>query len=171
MKVITKKHISFFLATILSVILFAKSFANEAQYYTAFARFIKLIYQNTESANMSDKFCVFGYDDVSIRFSSIIDKKQLIFLPEDLDENKSYSQCRVIYYAKSKMRVTKYSMNILNKSKSLTVAIFNDFVSDGGMIFVDVGRRNFELIVNSDIFKKSKVRLDSSITGLIVEKR
>ncbi len=62
-------------------------------------------------------------------------------------------------------------MNILKKSRALTIAVFPNFVNDNGMVYVEVGRRNFELTVSNEIFREFKVKIDSSIIGLIVDRR
>jgi hypothetical protein len=51
------------------------------------------------------------------------------------------------------------------------VSTFNSFVDNGGMMFVDVGRRDFELTINSQTFKASGVKLDSSIMALIINSK
>lgn len=132
----------------------------------AFADFINLVYANSKSPEKQDHMCIFGYDSVSSILESQAKKK--IVLEEG---KKNFSKCRVIYVAKNKSRYVRTFIDDMNASGALTIALFDSFVNDGGMLFIDIGRRNFELTVNSQTLKSSEVKIDSSITGLIIDKR
>ncbi len=158
--------------TFVALLFYSKQLkANEGDFNAAFANFIKLVYVNVETVEKSNRFCIFGSDDISLQIIPLIDKNVLEILNENIDPKRSYKKCRVVYVAKSKQKVVKSAIVPLNKSGALTIATFNSFVNDGGMFSVDVGRRNFELTVNSLTFKESGVKIDSSIIGLIVERR
>ncbi len=133
----------------------------------AFSEFIRVLYVNTESARKSNKLCVFGYDGIS----SILEAKEIKDLRFIEDKDKNYDNCRIIYVAKNKSRIVRSFIGSFNKAGAVTVATFDEFVVDGGMIMVDIGRRNFELTVNSEVFSRSSAKIDSSITALIISKR
>ena len=139
------------------------SIAAEASFYEALAQFVRVIYENAETSNKGDKICIYGSDNVSINIVG----GDIVVLEDSNDKNKN-KKCRIIYVAKDKERLVKSFIDNLNKSGALTVATFSNFVNDGGMVFVDIGRRNFELTVNIPSFKASGVKLDSAITGLII---
>ncbi len=133
----------------------------------AFAEFIKAVYSNTQTISKAENLCVYGSDGVASILEAEIEKNIVILR----DEQKSGAGCRVVYVAKSKSRFVRSFIDSFNKSGALTVATFSSFVNDGGMMSVEPGRRTFELTVNSEELKKSSAKIDSSITGLIVDKR
>lgn len=143
--------------------------AFDGEYSKAFADFIQVLYNNTQTVNgKANNLCVFGDDDIS---SQLLAKgKNIIDVNNANPKRIREKECRVIYIAKNKERFVKAFIDDFNKGGAATVATFESFTNNGGMIFVDVGRRDFELTVNVSVLKKSGVKLDSSITGLIVEK-
>ena len=126
------------------------------------------VYTNTETTTKADKFCLYGSDGITIH---IVSDNNIVILDENNGNKEKYKKCRLIYVAKNKEKLVKSFIDNMNNSGALTIATFANFVSDGGMLFVDVGRRNFELTVNTASFKKSGVKLDSSIVGLIINKK
>ncbi len=133
----------------------------------ALAQFLEGVYLNTETVTNSDKFCLYGSDGITIY---LLGKNDTVVLDDVSGDKSKYKKCRIIYVAKNKEKLVKSFVESMNKSGALTISTFPNFVSDGGMLFVDVGRRNFELTVNVMSFKKSGVKIDSSITGLIINK-
>ncbi len=142
--------------------------ANIAQ-VRAFAGFIAHIYQNTDTANNGNGFCVFGSDDISLQILTMLDKRVVKELGERIDRKRNYNECRVIYIAKNKEKDAKHSVQFFNEKGALTIATFRGFVADGGMMSVQIGRRNFELTVDELAIKKSGVKIDSSVASLIVD--
>lgn len=134
----------------------------------AFAGFIKHIYDNINTLRGGKNFCIFGSDEISFRLKSIVNK-DFEDLGEEINKSRNYSNCKVIYIAKSKEKEARYSVEYFNKVGSLTIAVFPNFISDGGMMSVDIGRRNFEILINDVALKEFGVRIDSSIAALIVE--
>lgn len=135
----------------------------------AFAGFIKHIYSNVQTVKNGSDLCIFGNDEISLQLKSLDDNKSVVYIGDEIDSKKSYNKCRVIYIAKNKEKESKYSVNFFNDRGSLTIAIFPGFVTDGGMMSIDIGRRNFELFINDVAIKKSGVKINSSIAALIVE--
>lgn len=140
--------------------------AAESEVNAALAQFIKLIYVNTETVNKGDRVCLYGSDSISLQ---VVSEESVIILDENgKGDKQKYKKCRIIYVARNKEKLVKSFVESLNKSGALTMAAFSNFVNDGGMMFIDIGRRDFELTVNASTFKASGVKLDSSITGLII---
>lgn len=136
----------------------------------AFASFIETMAGSVQTVNRGATICLYGNDDVTLRIQSR--GKSVIFLDADIASKKNrYSECRIIYVAKDNEKFVKSFIGVFNKSGALTVAAFDSFVNDGGMVFVDLGRRDFELTVNAKVFRASGVKLDSSVTGLIINNR
>ena len=78
------------------------------------------------------------------------------------------AQLQEIAGLKDNEKFIKSFIGIFNHSGALTVATFDSFTNDGGMVFIDLGRRDFELTLNTQAFKGSGAKLDSSITALII---
>lgn len=155
--------------SLLFIFLYEKnSKAFDSEYSKAFAEFIQVLYNNTQTATgKANNLCVFGDDDIS---SQLLARSKTINLTEATAKKVRDKDCRLVYVAKNKERFVKSFIDDINKSGVATVATFDSFTNNGGMISVDVGRRDFELTVNVGVLKKSGVKLDSSITGLIVER-
>lgn len=142
--------------------------ATEADKARAFAGFIKHIYLNTKTTKNGNNFCIFGSDEVSVQISSIIPRGSINDVGDEIDIERNYNECRVIYISKNKEKDAKYSTKFFNNKGALTIATFAGFTVDGGMMSVEVGRRNFELTVNELAMKEFGVKIDSSIVSLIV---
>ncbi len=142
----------------------AKARASESEFSQVFAEFVGTLYANTQTVTKASSMCVYGDDDVSIRIATVF--KNAITIEDG--SKKIYRECRIIYVARNKERFVKSFIANLNQSSALTVATFESFSGNGGMMFIDVGRRDFELTVNSQTFKASGVKLDSSIMALII---
>ena len=54
------------------------------------------------------------------------------------------------------------------QGKILTISTFEEFIDNGGMIQVDMGRRDFELIVDVRLLHASQIKLDTLSTNLII---
>lgn len=150
--------------------MFSQANAFEGEFSKAFAEFIQVLYSNTQAANKGSHLCVYGNDDVSSRIEA--KNVSMVFLDDNVhSKNNRYKECRIIYVAKDKEKFVKSFIDVFNKSGALTLAVFDSFVNNGGMLFIDLGRRDFELVVNAKAFKASGIRLDSAFTGLIINNR
>lgn len=135
----------------------------------ALADFISTLMLNTQTVNRGTSLCIYGSDDIS---QYLVNKEKISsVLDEDISKKHSYKHCRIIYIAKNKEKYVRSFIDILNQAGAPTVATFESFVNNGGMIFVDIGRRDFELTVNSQSFKASGAKIDSSIMALIVNNK
>jgi YfiR/HmsC-like len=166
-----KKQIQIF-AVVLIGLHFAtsKALAFDAELSQAFASFIETMYMSVQTTSKGSSICVYGNDDISLRFQSRT--KLVVFLETDITSKKNhYSECRIIYVARDSEKFVKSFISTFNRSGALTVATFDSFTNDGGMVFIDLGRRDFELTLNTQAFKGSGAKLDSSITALIINNK
>ncbi len=128
----------------------------------AYASFIKDLFGTTQTKK-EGVFCGFGSDEV---FAIIADNQEGFI---DLNREPSkYEACKAIYVARSKEKGLRVEIEKFNKKKIMTIATFDDFTEIGGMIQVQIGRRNFELILNLGELKAAGVRLNALATSLIV---
>ncbi len=115
------------------------------------------------SFDKSGTFCVSGNDDVT---KAIIDRfPKAIRADEGIDK---YSLCNIIYIAQGSERGLRIELEKLSEKRIVTIAIFDGFVNMGGMIQIQIGRRNFELMVNPKLLKGSGAKLGVLATNLII---
>lgn len=128
---------------------------------TAFAVFLQDLVRTTQSSKPGS-FCLVGSDEIS----AIIDQEKNII---DLDANPGkYNSCKAIYIAMNKQKGLAAEITKFNKHKILTLAIFDGFVESGGMVQVQIGRRNFELTLNSKAIKEAGIKLNSLAMSLVI---
>lgn len=139
---------------------FARNFDGDE--VLAFAGFINDLV-NTSQTSKHGAFCVLGNDEIG----------KVLF---DLDKNivdlenksKKFESCRAIYIAQSREKNLRDELTKFNKNKILTIAVFEDFTEIGGVVRVDMGRRNFELTVNSKVMKEANIKLNSLAMTFII---
>ena len=151
----------------ISLFVTSKAKANIAQ-NRAFAGFINTVYLNVDAVNNGNHLCIFGVDEISLQLRSVVKREWLKNIGEEVDPNSDYNECRVIYIAKNKEKNAKHSVQFFNDKGALTIATFSGFIADGGMMNIEIGRRNFELRVNELMIKRSGIKLDSSVISLII---
>ncbi len=152
-----------------SMMFVKKTYANDINMVRAFAGFIRHIHLNVDTVNNGNGLCVIGTDDISIQIKSLFEHSDFYReLGEEINRDRDYSECQVIYVARSKEKESKYVAQFFSDKGALTIGVFPGFVLDGGMMSIDIARRNFELSVNELAIKKSGVKIDSAITSLIV---
>jgi hypothetical protein len=160
------KNPNTFIAVLLSfaLLLCANSVrAMDLEESSAYASFIKDIVSSTKIVKKG-KFCVFGSDEVAKAL--MYQNPQIIKIGDE--GKRSYDKCNSIYISQGMERGLRIELDKLIKKKILTIAIFDGFTNMGGMIQVQLGRRNFELTVNSNLLKAASVKLDVLATNLII---
>lgn len=129
---------------------------------TAFSGFIQDLVR-TAHTQKNVVLCHVGRDAIS----NAISVQNKSFVDLDADPSK-YASCKAVYIAQGREKGLRSELDKFNKNNILTIAIFDGFVESGGMIQVQMGRRNFELVVNTKKIKESGVRLNSLVADLIV---
>lgn len=131
----------------------------EVQGYTGFIQ--DLI--NSSSAVKNGPICTFGSDEISSAF--IAQDTKVV----NLDKNpEKFMQCKAIYVARGSEKILKPEIAKFNRNKIMTVAIFDGFTEIDGMMQVQMGRRNFEITLNSKVAKASGVRLNALLLSLVI---
>jgi hypothetical protein len=137
-------------------------YAMEAGEVQAYAGFIADLI-NTATTLKQGVTCAFGSDEISNAIISQDSKSiNLVKNPE------KFVQCKAIYVASGSEKFLKSEIVKFNKNKIMTVAIFDGFVEIGGMIQVQMGRRNFEITLNSKEVKAASVRLNALLLSLVI---
>ncbi len=118
---------------------------------------------NTTTTIKQGVTCVFGSDEIA---NAIIlhDSKSINLVKNP----EKFIQCKAIYVASGSEKFMKSEIVKFNKNKIMTVAIFDGFVDAGGMVQVQMGRRNFEITLNSKEAKVASVRLNALLLSLVI---
>lgn len=151
------KSIAFFLTLVFCSQI---SFASEES--KMFGDFIAGVISSSTGGN-SGSVCVFGHDEIVISMAE--KNKNLINL--DKDPNK-YVTCKGVYVAQDKEKFLRASVDKFNRKRILTVSVLENFNENGGMVYVAMGRRNFELTINSKEVKDSGIKLSPTVLDFII---
>lgn len=139
----------------------SKAFALDGEEAAAFASFIQGLVETTQTVKHGAT-CAIGKDEIS---KILIQNKSVTDL--DLDSSK-FGSCRVIYVAMNKQKGFGSDLLKFSRAKIFTIAIFDGFTESGGMVQVEMGRRNFELTLNSMAVKEASVRLNALAMSLVI---
>ena len=139
---------------------FARSFDDDEAF--EFANFIYSIIETAQGMN-GGMVCSFGDDEISKILSS--QTKNFIHLAGN---SAKFSSCKAVYVANGEERSFRSEVGKFNRKKILTIATFEGFVEMGGMLQVQIGRRNFELILNSKGVKEAGIKLSALATSLVI---
>jgi hypothetical protein len=131
----------------------------EAQAYANFIR--ELI--DTASTLKQGPTCVFGSDEIAKVI--LAQNSRSISLAQNPE--KAF-QCKAVYIAKGSEKIMKSEIAKFNKSNIMTVGVFEGFVENGGMVQVQMGRRNFEITLNSKEARLASVRLSALILSFVI---
>ncbi len=128
----------------------------------AYATFIQDLI-NSASTTKNGQICTFGSDEIA---NIILTQAKS---PINLDKNQDkVAKCKAIYVARGSEKILKLEINKFNKNKIMTVAIFEGFIESGGMVQVQIGRRDFEVILNYAEVKAAGIRLSALILSLVI---
>ncbi len=128
----------------------------------AYATFIQEMINST-SMSKAGQVCTFGSDEISNLLLSQ-DNKSV-----NLDKNPDkISKCKAVYVARGYEKILKLEISKFNKNKIMTVGVFEGFVENGGMVQVQIGRRDFEVLLNYKEVKTAGIRLSALILSLVI---
>lgn len=127
----------------------------------AFAGFIQDLIISTKVSSKRNKVCVLGSDEIS----KVIAGRNKSFI--DL-ETGNFNLCKAVYIARGSKKGLISELKKFSKNKILTIAAFEGFTEMGGMVQVQMGRRNFELILNPKEIKFAQVRINALFMGLVI---
>jgi hypothetical protein len=118
---------------------------------------------HTSQTGKNGAICIFGND----RISKIIATHEKNFIDLNSDPKK-FNSCKAIYISQEREKGLRVEIEKFNNNKIFTIATFDGFTEMGGMVQVQMGRRNFELIVNSKETREAGVKLSALSTSLII---
>ena len=117
----------------------------------------------TTQTSKQGVICIFGSDEVSKVLTGRVNN--ILDLTGDVRRHES---CKSIYVAQGMEKGLRVEIEKFNKKGIMTIAIFDGFTELGGMVQVQMGRRNFELIINSKQLKASGVRLNALAMSIVI---
>jgi hypothetical protein len=158
------KLIATTLATLCYILFSIYASAMDSDESGAYANFIRDMVSNM-NLEKSGSFCIIGNDEVAKALAA--QNRSVVRLEGDVNIKK-YDSCNIVYISQGTERGLRIELDRLAEKRILTVAIFDGFTTMGGMIQIQLGRRNFELTVNSKLLKHSGVRLGVLATNLII---
>lgn len=120
---------------------------------------------NSSQIEVSGETCVIGSDEIAKIILARNDKSIDLGLGGD---SKKYDLCKAVYLSQGTEKISRSEMEKFIKRKIITVAVFDGFIESGGMIQVQMGRRNFEVLLNSKEVKESGVRLNALFLSLVI---
>jgi hypothetical protein len=129
----------------------------------AFANFIRELIHTTNSSINSSNICIFGNDEISK--SIMLQEKDAIDLNFEL---KKYETCKAIYVSQNMQKIMRSEIEKFSSKKIMTIAIFEGFIELGGTAQVQMGRRNFELILDPKQIKASGIKLNALFLSLVI---
>ncbi|GDX36676.1 hypothetical protein LBMAG18_11870 [Alphaproteobacteria bacterium] len=131
--------------------------------YGLYSEFIFSLSQNLNGMK-NGKFCVFGNDQISK--SILLSYNHVIEVSEDL---KNIELCNIVYVASNKQKTFKFIGKKFIENKIVTIANYNGFsLDENSMIEIQLGRRNFELLVNRKNLKANNIRFSPIISNLVI---
>lgn len=130
-----------------------------------YAEFIFSIFSLSQTSG-GTLLCIIGSDEIS-KVITARDKTAITLTLDEMDD-KRYSTCKAVYVSQGSEKTSKSEMERLIKRKVMTIAVFDGFVETGGMMQVQMGRRGFEIILNSKEVKTANVRLNALLLSLVI---
>lgn len=128
----------------------------------AYASFIQDLI-NSASMSKAGQVCTYGNDEISNLI--LMQDGKAINLDNAQDK---IAKCKAIYISKGSEKILKLEINNFTKNKIMTIGVFEGFVNNGGMVQVQVGRRDFEVTLNYKEVKMAGIRLNALILGLVI---
>jgi hypothetical protein len=129
----------------------------------AYANFIQNLVNNSSIKKRRGSFCIYGNDPVARALMASEDNVSI----KQANIRDSY-ECKAVYISVENIMSLRSYLNDLASNKILTIGTFDEFVENGGMIQVEMGRRNFELVADVKTLNSAQIKLDTLSTNLIV---
>ncbi|MBU6141422.1 MAG: DUF4154 domain-containing protein [Proteobacteria bacterium] len=129
---------------------------------SAYANFIQNLV-NKSTLTKKGALCIYGHDSVAKSLESGAGN----VLIQD-GSSDFHHRCKAIYISVDSVKNLKVRLGEMASHKILTISTYEEFVEDGGMIQVGMGRRDFELTVDVRLLHSAQIKLDTLSTNLII---
>lgn len=118
-----------------------------------------LIIENNEAG-----LCVYGYDDI---VASLIERYKDIKVIDSSNIKNAKHFCKLIYIGEDREKYIKSFIWELNKQKIVTISFIENFLEYDGMIYMKIGRRRIELLLNHQLVKDLNIKFNPIIFNII----
>jgi hypothetical protein len=82
---------------------------------------------------------------------------------------KNVELCNLVYIANDRQKSFKFIGKKFTDNKIVTIANYSGFANnDNGLIEIQLGRRNFELIINKKSLRANGLKLNPLIHSLVI---
>lgn len=126
---------------------------------TFIVKFSNLIL-NKNGLNKQGNICVYGYDQTSLLLQEQ-HKAKITLL------SKNLNNCKILYVSKNIDRYDEI-INFADRHKIVTIGFDDNFLDNGGILLMQIGRRNFELLLNKNKSKLYEVKFDPTVSSLLI---
>lgn len=130
----------------------------------AYANFIQNLVNSSNVKKREGSFCIYGNDMVAR--SLMKSGGNVVIKNPHLDSSR---HCKAVYVSIENIVSLRSYLSSLSSNNILTIGTFDEFVENGGMIQVGMGRRDFELVVDVRALNSAQIKLDTLSTNLIVK--
>ena len=147
----------------LSFLSLQNSFAIDREEAVMYASFVLGLLGGVQSSSQGSEVCALGHDEIVVAMG---EKNRNLINVENNPEK--YTSCKMLYIAKDKSKGLRSYIEKYNRRRIATVSLLENFNESGGMILVQMGRRNFELSVNSKEIKEAGIKLAPLVLELVI---
>ena len=119
-----------------------------------------------ESNSGNNKICFYGYDQLTV---SLTDQHHDAINITSVESGRLLGAgCGVLYVARDKDRLMKEISKVTDQIKIITVGLSDDFVDNGGVLSLQMGRRSVEVTTNRAKVKAFGIKFDPMMVNLVV---
>jgi hypothetical protein len=161
-----------------SVLIFSSllqlAYADTIQEYTAksvltlnLARFVTWPPDTFTENNSTLNLCILGDDNIMQAFN-LIEKKSVedkILAIRSINQSKNLDNCQLVYVG-SDSNLSSQFYDDSYKKHILTIGETDDFLSHGGMVFLEISAEKINIHVNIAATKKAGVQISSRVLKL-----
>lgn len=157
------RNLKFIMLFLLSFLSSQNSFAIDRVEAVMYASFVLSLSDGVQSSNQGSEVCALGHDEIVVVMGE--KNRNLINVENNLEK---YTSCKMLYIARDKSKGLRSYIEKYNRRRIATVSLLENFNESGGMILVQMGRRNFELSINSKEIKEAGIKLAPLVLELVI---
>ena len=116
--------------------------------------------------NKTGRLCTYGYDQV-ITLLENNHNTEVVFFRDGHLKDFEHKNCKVLYISKN-MGKDYLAIEIANRFRVVSISLDEEFLDNGGLFLMQMGRRNFELVANKNKMKLYDIKFDYMASNLIV---
>ena len=127
----------------------------ENKYNVEIAKLVLNIASSSKGVK-GDIICVYGNDLIAEMLVGISNKAINVNKDSSLSKN---DRCKLIYFGLDRTRTIRNDLEKFADKQTLTISLIEGFVDFGGIIELQTGRKNPEIITNSALLVKKNIQI------------